>query len=1011
MDEDKQTGVIEVRRKNGRRGFASAIVQTVNLQQGAGAATGSDIVPIEEADFISLQEPVLFGHYASTVLDKPMYNTSVGYSTYFVDAAYYSDLSDTYRALLPHAFEPPEGSAGSNVYERMPPESLYDEDGDWISDYSGHEKLSPAFGFEGLGWQLQDGDDGVRPFVFNSVKDSLIEGNETAKFKLSVPRGYIDLGGSHIPTGVALGRTDARMLIMDDDFTQGELRFSSSDFYVNEADRTATLNVERVNGANGSISVQFKTRAGTATTPFDYRSKEGSLRFASGQTSRSITLSVVDDETQEVDEYFDVDIFNVTGGASLFEGAQVLTLRIFLVDNDLKGGKVEFAADSAQVKEDEGEVTVAVRRIGGSRGQASVAYSTSSIDANSGEDYQPVQGVLSWAHQDVTEKQIQIPIIDNNDVEGAETFEVTLANPKNVILGQRNQIIVSVEDDDDAGEVVLGDSHYFLNENGAELTVYVERQGGAKGNIKVDYSLSDGTASSVGDFPDYVISSGTLYFEDGQNGQSITVQILDDFATENTEFFNLTLSNPAQGAVIGSPAQAKINIVDDETVNVPAGSIDTFFDTGVGIRVNGPVEVIKRDSENNLLLAGEFTVINGILRKGIAKLSDKGELDNEFNVEKGTNGLINDIFPMSDGSMIVVGDFTKVGGTVRNRIAKINSDGYLNDSFDPGSGFDGVVHSIVPLSDGTLLIVGRFQNYKGKSRRGLVVLDSDALDVTPWSGQMGSAGAVSSAVQLHDGSLILAGDFEQFGNNEFAQKVARIDANGKLNQIFTENFSDIYQKKKFNDGHVTEVLLHPDGNLILVGDFTINTVSGRSYTNLIKISPMGELITGASPEDILAADEARVAAEAVGAQLAALQAELLRPQIWRSMTRWLRWRAPRLRILRLLRRRRLSSETAAAELATIQADLEAATAALEQANEALALADAKAAEEGATPEDIAGGCGGEDCRGDCCCRTCNRFRPIWKRQRWSWSRPMRRWPWRMQRRRWRVRIPLWKRQR
>ena len=72
-----------------------------------------------------------------------------------------------------------------------------------------------------------------------------------------------------------------------------------------------------------------------------------------------------------------------------------------LVDNDLKGGKVEFTADSAQVKEDEGEVTVAVRRVGGSRGQASVAYSTRSIDANSGEDYQPVQGVLSWAHQDV----------------------------------------------------------------------------------------------------------------------------------------------------------------------------------------------------------------------------------------------------------------------------------------------------------------------------------------------------------------------------------------------------------------------------------------------------------------------------------------------------------------------------------------------------------------------------------------------------------------------------------
>ena len=200
---------------------------------------------------------------------------------------------------------------------------LYDEELNWVADFNEEDTLSPAFGFEGLGWQLQDGEDGLKFFPFQAIKDSVIEGDETAKFKLSVPRGYIDLGGAHIPIGLALGRTEAKLIIMDDDFTPGELRFSSSDFYVNEADRTATLNVERINGSNGSISVQFKTRDGTASNPFDFRSKQGSLRFASGQTSRSITFNIIDDETQEADEYFDVDIFNVTGGGKLFEVADV----------------------------------------------------------------------------------------------------------------------------------------------------------------------------------------------------------------------------------------------------------------------------------------------------------------------------------------------------------------------------------------------------------------------------------------------------------------------------------------------------------------------------------------------------------------------------------------------------------------------------------------------------------------------------------------------------------------
>ncbi|SVC06465.1 uncharacterized protein METZ01_LOCUS259319, partial [marine metagenome] len=64
VDEDKLNGQIAIRRKNGRKGFVSAIIQTENLRPGAGAATGSDIASGGEADFVALQEPVLFEHYS-----------------------------------------------------------------------------------------------------------------------------------------------------------------------------------------------------------------------------------------------------------------------------------------------------------------------------------------------------------------------------------------------------------------------------------------------------------------------------------------------------------------------------------------------------------------------------------------------------------------------------------------------------------------------------------------------------------------------------------------------------------------------------------------------------------------------------------------------------------------------------------------------------------------------------------------------------------------------------------
>ena len=502
-----------------------------------------------------------------------------------------------------------------------------------------------------------------------------------------------------------------------------------------------------------------------------------------------------------------------------------------------------------------------------------------------------------------------------------------MANTTNVILGERSQVTLSIDDDDDPGEVAIGDSNYFVNENGSELSVYVKRTGGSKGNIQVDYLLSDGTASSVGDFPDYVQSSGTLYFEEGQTGHEIKLKVLDDFANENTEYFNLTISNAVGGAVIGSTASARVNIVDDETVNVPAGSIDTFFDTGVGIRVNGPVDVIKRDDENNLLLAGEFTVINGITRKGIAKLDGKGNLDAEFDVDGGTNGSITDILPLEDGSMIIVGDFTEVTGTARNRIAKINSDGYLNDSFDPGSAFDGIVHTITQLSDGNYLLVGGFQNYKGKLRRGLVVLDSSSADVTPWQNDVGSAGVIYSAAQSADGSIVLGGDFEQFSNNPIVQKVAKINSKGELNEQFSDNFSNIYQKKPFKDGVITEVLQHPDGDIILVGDFHISTGTGRLYKNIIKVSAMGDLVTGATEEDKLAAEEAIASLAAAETQVTTVEAEL---EVANTVL----------------------NEAAAVESA-VSSEVEEAKSSLDQANAALVLANAKAAAEGATPDDIA----------------------------------------------------------
>ena len=228
------------------------------------------------------------------------------------------------------------------------------------------------------------------------------------------------------------------MIIIDDDFKKGSLKFSAQEIYVNESDKTALIKIDRIEGLNGSISVQYRTKTGNASTPYDFKEKTGTIRFGSGQNSRYLYLNIVDDEIQESDEYFDIELFNVTGGGKLIGDEAQLSARVFIIDNDLKAGKVDFTLSEISISENKGEVLIPVARSGGSRGQGQVSYYTLEDTANAEFDYTSKKGILSWADQDVSEKYIKIAINDDENIEERESFRVIIGDPSNVIIGSKN---------------------------------------------------------------------------------------------------------------------------------------------------------------------------------------------------------------------------------------------------------------------------------------------------------------------------------------------------------------------------------------------------------------------------------------------------------------------------------------------------------------------------------------------------------------------------------------------
>jgi hypothetical protein len=97
----------------------------------------------------------------------------------------------------------------------------------------------------------------------------------------------------------------------------GQFQFSLSDFQVNENGGTATITVNRINGADGTVSVQYQTANGTATAGQDYTAANGTLTFNQGETSKTFQVNILQDTLVELAETLTLTLSNPMGGATL----------------------------------------------------------------------------------------------------------------------------------------------------------------------------------------------------------------------------------------------------------------------------------------------------------------------------------------------------------------------------------------------------------------------------------------------------------------------------------------------------------------------------------------------------------------------------------------------------------------------------------------------------------------------------------------------------------------------
>lgn len=236
-------------------------------------------------------------------------------------------------------------------------------------------------------------------------------------------------------------------------------------------------------------------------------------------------------------------------------------------------------------------------------------------------------------------------------------------------------------------------------------------------------------------------------------------------------------------------------------------------DSAYGPEIDGIVQSIAVLPDGGAILGGEFTEIDGVKRFGIAKVDDAGILDPAFIAR--SNGVVNSLALLPDGGCLVGGLFSEMNGASRNGIAKLDALGRTVDSadFDPGAGAAGIVYAIAVQPDGRILVGGLFEKFAGVTCGRIVRLDSDGSIDTTFNPGVGADDAVYSIAVQPDGQILVGGNFLNFGGTA-VKRIVRLSATGVVDNSFVSAVDD-----GAND-RVTTIVLPGEGRILIGGYFT-----------------------------------------------------------------------------------------------------------------------------------------------------------------------------------------------
>ena len=424
--------------------------------------------------------------------------------------------------------------------------------------------------------------------IANIINDTLDEADETVILTLSSP-GNATLGSDRVHTYTISDNDDPPVVDFNTTTSNGAESVSS---------KAITVDLSAASGL--AVTVNYAV-TGTATgSGTDYALANGTLTIAAGQTSGTITIaSIVDDSIQEGNETV---ILTLSSPGNATRGSDYIHTYTIIDDETEESSSiptVDFNTTSSNGAESVSSKAITVD-LSDSHDQAvTVAYAITGTATASGTDFTLANGTLTIAAGQTSGTITIASIVDDSLDEVDETVILTLSSQTQSNLGSDQVHTYTISNNDNPPVVDFNTTSSNGAESVSSKVITVDLSTASSKAVTIAYVIT-GTATASG--TDFTLSNGTLTIPAGSTSGSITIaNIINDTLDEADETVILTLSSPGN-ATLGSDRVHTYTISDNddppvvdfntttsngaESVSSKAITVDLSAASGLAVTVN-----------------------------------------------------------------------------------------------------------------------------------------------------------------------------------------------------------------------------------------------------------------------------------------------------------------------------------------------------------------------------------------------------------------------------------------